>query len=239
MGDPNPAAEVLAAVRAGTASGETMPMRICSACVRSMPIDGAALSLIGKGTDRERVGASGKAARLTEELQIVLGEGPSATAAESGTPLLIGDLSGLDVSRWPSFAKAMTDIDVCALFAFPIQIGAVRLGVLTLFRTSVGQLRPHELTDALRVADVIALLLVGQKGELVEDFDERWLDGSTWTREVHQATGMLISQLGVDAEEAFVRLRSFAFSHDRSLEEVAGAIVARRLSLRVDEYLDL
>jgi hypothetical protein len=52
--------------------------------------------------------------------------------------------------------------------------------------------------------------------------------------EVHQATGMLIVQLGVDAATALVRLRAYAYAHDRRLSEVAGDVVARRLRFAPD-----
>jgi hypothetical protein len=52
--------------------------------------------------------------------------------------------------------------------------------------------------------------------------------------EIDQATGMLTEQLGSGIEEAFVRLRAYAYAHDRRLTEVARDIVARRLRLGPD-----
>jgi AmiR/NasT family two-component response regulator len=52
--------------------------------------------------------------------------------------------------------------------------------------------------------------------------------------EIDQATGMLTEQLGVGIAEAFIRLRSYAYAHDRRLSDLAGDIVARRLRLRPD-----
>ncbi|MEJ8644479.1 ANTAR domain-containing protein [Streptomyces sp. MS1.HAVA.3] len=43
---------------------------------------------------------------------------------------------------------------------------------------------------------------------------------------------MLTVQLGVDVEEAFVRLRAYAYTHGRRLAEVAADVVARRLRFR-------
>jgi AmiR/NasT family two-component response regulator len=47
--------------------------------------------------------------------------------------------------------------------------------------------------------------------------------------EVHQATGMISVQLGVNVAEAFTRLRAHAFAEDWSLSELAAEVVARRL----------
>lgn len=48
-------------------------------------------------------------------------------------------------------------------------------------------------------------------------------------REVHQATGMIIVQLGTDPTSAFMRLRAHAFASERSVESVAHDVVSRIL----------
>jgi AmiR/NasT family two-component response regulator len=52
--------------------------------------------------------------------------------------------------------------------------------------------------------------------------------------EVHQATGMILAQLGVPAQEAFVRLRAHAFATRRPLDDVARDVVARLLVFTQD-----
>lgn len=53
--------------------------------------------------------------------------------------------------------------------------------------------------------------------------------------EIHQATGMVVAQLGVGAADAFARLRAYAFAHDRLLVEVSRDVVARRLDLHENQ----
>lgn len=53
--------------------------------------------------------------------------------------------------------------------------------------------------------------------------------------EVYQATGMIIGQLDVDAAEALVRLRAYAFAQGLTASEAAWAIVERRVSLADEE----
>jgi hypothetical protein len=149
--------------------------------------------------------------------------------------VLVSNLAGVAPGRWPAFAALMAGTGMAALFAFPLQLGAVGLGVLTLYRRAAGRLSVEGLAEGLRVADTLALLLVGSDGgNPAHDLDARWLDRSARTREIDQATGMLIVQLGVGAEAAFARLRAHAFAHDRSLAEVARDVVARRLRLADD-----
>ncbi len=52
--------------------------------------------------------------------------------------------------------------------------------------------------------------------------------------EVHQATGMILAQLGVPAQDAFVRLRAYSFAHRRPVGDVARDVVARRLVFTED-----
>ena len=47
--------------------------------------------------------------------------------------------------------------------------------------------------------------------------------------EVHQATGMVLVQLEIPGEDAFARLRAYAFARGRPLTDVARDVVARRL----------
>ncbi len=46
---------------------------------------------------------------------------------------------------------------------------------------------------------------------------------------MHQATGMILVQLGIPAQDAFVRLRAHTFATRRPLAEVARDVVVRRL----------
>lgn len=51
---------------------------------------------------------------------------------------------------------------------------------------------------------------------------------------IDQATGMLTEQIGVGAEEAFIRLRAYAYAHEHRLVEVAADVVNRRLRFPSD-----
>jgi AmiR/NasT family two-component response regulator len=60
-----------------------------------------------------------------------------------------------------------------------------------------------------------------------------WLEGAESDREeIHQATGMIMAQLGVSAEEALLRLRARAFAQGRTSSDVARAIIDRTADIR-------
>ncbi|WP_341533603.1 ANTAR domain-containing protein [Streptomyces cinnamoneus] len=68
--------------------------------------------------------------------------------------------------------------------------------------------------------------------------DRGFEDLGTYRAEIDQASGMLTVQLGVGIEEAFVRLRAYAYAQGRRLADVAADVVARRLRFSPDAEPD-
>ena len=198
-------------------------------------VDGAAVTVMLSATPRETVYASDPTAVELEELTLTLGEGPGVDAVTDG-PALAADLTSAQcAARWPAFAPAAVDAGAMAVFALPLQVGGIRLGVMDLYRARPGPLRHDQLADALLLADIACALLL----DPVLDEHPHWhgrepeLAGPQHP-EVHQATGMMIVQLEVSAALALVRLRAYAYSHERRLREVAADVVARRLRFTPD-----
>jgi hypothetical protein len=178
------------------------------------------------------------------ELQLMLGEGPCHDVLASAAPVLAADLDDAEPGRrWPAFIPAARELGAGAVFAFPLIVGAIRAGVLGLYRGSPGPLSDRQLGDLLILADAATVMLLGSANGDHQDGDGAGLDGQAPDLAVHraeidQATGMLTVQLDVPVAEAFARLRAYAYSQDRRLAEVAGDIVARRLRLHRDQGQD-
>ena len=141
-----------------------------------------------------------------------------------------------DTQRWPIFAAALAEqTDVRALFAFPLQWGTVTVGVLDLYRRTPGGLSTAQCRDAIRASETGALMLLGVRtdpGHTDADGDSggSWLEHSYSSRaEIHQATGIVLTQLGVSAPQALARMRGYAFVEQRLLIDVARDVVSRRL----------
>jgi hypothetical protein len=225
---------VLAALAGGRpGSGVDVVGRVCRACVRLLPVDGAAVSVMADAGHREVVYTSDAISGALAELQFGLGEGPCFDAYTHGGPVLVADLGAGLPTAWPVFAAQAAEYPVAALFTFPLQIGVVRVATLDTYRSTPGSLAGDELAVALQVADIAALALSGLLGgDRWLDGDGRWMEGAGMRhREVHQATGMLIAHLDLPAAEALARMRAYAFGHGRALRDVAADIVAGRLEL--------
>jgi hypothetical protein len=260
------------AAHAAERGAATTAADVCAVCVATLAVSGAAVTVNGAA---RRTGGRPAASHASadhvicvtddvseqiEELQLTLGEGPRIDALAVGAPVLVPDLDATEaVGRWPAFGPAARLAGVAGLFAFPLQIGAIRVGVLDLYRRQPGPLSGRQLGDSLLLADAATVLLLerqaadgagdgnggtgnggagnggagnegapnvspggpgGQRAELGQ-----------YRAEIDQATGMLTEQLGVSIDEAFVRLRAYAYAHDRRLVDVARDLVGRTLRL--------
>jgi hypothetical protein len=216
--------------------------RICQACVAGLDVDGAVISVLTATVSRETLWATDPTAELLEDLQFTLNEGACMQAATTGTPVLVADLHhSRTAQRWPIFAAAVAEqTDVRALFAFPLQWATVNVGVLDLYRRTPGGLSTAQCRDAISASETAALMLLGVRTDPEHtDADGEscgsWLDHSHSSRaEIHQATGMVLTQLGVSAQQALARMRGYAFVEQRLLIDVARDVVSRRLQFTDD-----
>jgi ANTAR domain len=219
---------------------------ICAVAVSSARLSGAwVVASRGSGPDFV-MGVAGPVSEQLAELQLTLGEGPCHDVLASAAPVLAGHLGDEEFSRrWPAFTPAALQLGVRAVFALPLMVGAIRCGLLGLYRDSPGPLPDRQFGDLLIVADTATMMLLSgadadsADGDGTASEDRAALDGQAQDLALHrteidQATGMLTVQLGVPAAEAFDRLRAYAYSQDRRLADVAGDIVARRLRLHRD-----
>jgi hypothetical protein len=196
--------------------------RACIDAVRALSASGVGVSVMADHGVHGMAAASDPHTAMVEDLQFTYGEGPCIDAFASGSPVLASDLTDGAARRWPVYAPAVRAEGISAVFAFPLQIGAARLGVVDVLRTSPGPLSRADLGRALTVADqMVTLLLDGQeRGDAA---------GVGHRAELFQAQGMVSVQLGVPLAEAMIRIRAYAYAESRPLSEVAAAIVARRL----------
>jgi hypothetical protein len=211
--------------------GTTSPL--CGPFVEEVPVSGASITVFGQSGAQSTICASDELAARLDELQFDLGEGPRWEAARTGRASISADLKGDAHPEWPVFGAAANDLGVGALFSFPIRLGTRLLGVADLYRQSPGPLGDEATRRALRLSHRVARPAARYARISAESLaHDEARDAPALRREVHQATGMILMQLDVDAAEALDLLRAHAFTHDRTVEDVARDVVARRLDFR-------
>ncbi|WP_152627542.1 hypothetical protein [Streptacidiphilus melanogenes] len=101
----------------------------------TLGVDGLTVSLATGGEQAELVWCTDEAAGQFEDLQFTLGEGPGPDAVRAGAMVLVPDLARVRAHRWPALSTESGALAVCAVFCFPMAIGAIRVGVLTVVRS--------------------------------------------------------------------------------------------------------
>jgi hypothetical protein len=215
--------DILSAVQANSRDTEGLPASLVRLCARTLPVSGVGLALMTDDGPAGTVAASDDGALQLEELQFTLGQGPCVDASRTGRPVLAPDLAGTSTRSWPQFAAGADTAGLRAVFAFPLQVGAIRLGVLDLYRDTAGELSQRELADALLFADAATQLLLDLQAQdsaqgappphAVAVLDDR--------AEVHQATGVVSVRTGASLAQALALLRARAYAEDRPIGDLA------------------
>src|SRR5580658_4670585 len=211
------------------------PPTLATLCLRILvllPVSGASIVLMSRGHDQGLAGASGESALAGQDLEFTLGQGPGVDAYADGRTVLVEDLSASD-GRWPLFCPTAVDLGVHSMCALPLQVGPIRLGVLSLYGDKPGLIALENLADAQLVADLITHLVIGLQSETASETIAFALESSDYRAVVHQATGMISAQLDCGIEEALVRLRGHAFAAERPIDVIAEGVVDG--SIRFDE----
>ena len=219
--------------------------------MHTVPVTGVAAAVMTDAGHAVRVHATDEVAARLDEVQFELGEGPAREAFGNGYPVLMADIGDpATAGRWPAFTHAAREAGAAAVFALPLQLGAIQVGALLMYRTEPGELDPAAFAEALRIADSITYVLVNLVGPTLGEPDRSAMaahdtdpdgegpmgvliepDDTMYRAVVHQAAGMLSAQLGVSLDEALARLRAHAFAEGESLTDVARAVVTRTLRL--------
>jgi len=207
---------------------------LCDPFLDLFPVAGASLSLLSGPVGQSTICASSPTAVRLDELQFDLGEGPCWQALKSHRPVLAPNLRNAIYTDWPVFSAAVANdrdaTEVASMFAFPMVVGSLDIGAVDLYSDSPETMTMSDVSDASALASVAAWQVLRRVLE-EQQFDAEVDNAASRTsrREVHQATGMVLAQLNVSADDAALLLRAHAFSSGRSVREVAADVVERRL----------
>jgi len=202
--------------------------QLCRTLTSDLAVTGAAMNLMSAaGGTNGVVAASDDRSRDVDELQFSTGEGPCHEAFTARRPVLTPDLRAVADGRWPGYSTAALDAGVGAVFAFPLHVGAVILGILDVYADQPGSLSQEQVAAALACAQQATEILLD--GDLVSTDGRLDRDLSTVLNhraEIYQAQGMVLVDLGVDPAEALTRMRAHAFGNDKPLIDLAREIIS-------------
>jgi hypothetical protein len=194
-----------------------------------LEVDGASVATVGPVLGSETLSASDFQAARLDELQFDLGEGPCWDAMTSGHAVVEPDIRGRPSTTWPAFSPALDKEDVGALIVFPLRIGPLQLGAVDLY---CHEATPFDASTRDRGSQlaVAASRLVFKRAMEEGAADPEDLAVPRFSRRtVHQATGMVLAQLQISADDAHLLIQGQAFASGRTMADVATDIVERRL----------
>ena len=212
-------------------SAEALPTTLVESCRDLFGLDGVGISLTGEV--RIPLAATSTDAVTAEALQTTIGEGPCLTAAGHGTTV-VADATSM-AATWPVFGAALTDgTPFRSVASVPLRTGGGSwFGAVDLYSVDADAATLNAvIDDAALVGEVMAASLVdvagvaGLRGAL-----SRWMQSPSANHRfrVWNAVGMMMAYAGEPSRDALARLRGYAFSHNLSLDELAGRLANRQL----------
>src|SRR6476661_8003591 len=124
----------------GVGNGGFETKRLCVVGAGITHLSGAGILLMSGDIAHGSVCSSNETSAVIERLQFELGEGPCVDAYRDDRPVLEADLAEPALVRWPAFTEPALAAGARAVFGFPMQVGAARLGALNLYRDAPGAL---------------------------------------------------------------------------------------------------
>lgn len=199
-----------------------LPGTLATDCARLLGVSDITISFFG-ASDQVLLSSSSDDARSVDEWEFTLQEGPCFDAAVTGTSTT-GETAPSRTNPWPRLSAKAHALGYQSIAGIPWRVEGTTFATLNL-QDRDGIIPPETLADAEHIADELASLLVGSLGQQPPSLDQP-ADHDTF----HQATGMVMTQMGIDAGSAVEVLRAHAWSHDRLLGDVASEVVARTLT---------
>jgi hypothetical protein len=226
--DEPPVLARFATILASLSTEESLTIRLCEASRRMLDAEGAAATLSYKDAERLTIHVTDELAAKLDDLQDVLREGPGFDAVHT-RDVVVASFGDRAEPRWPLLEERLAELAFGGVVtAIPLHADESIVGVLTLY-TRQRDART-DLSTARFLGGTLGAALLQYPHSGVPDSAAGELWGSR--AQVHQATGMVVAQVGVRAEDALALLRGQAFSRNMSLIDVAREIIERRINFR-------
>jgi hypothetical protein len=210
------------------------PESFARAFVDVFPISGAAVSTLGDVLGTETISASDQIAARLDELQFDYIEGPCWDALATRRPVLEPGLAIGGGGQWPVFTPAARDTGVRSIFAFPLLAGTVPLGAIDLYALSHVTLSDDQCRQAIAMGEIIGQHVLRRA---IREGDHPTEEPSPRfsRRVIHQATGVVLAQLQISADDAALVIQGHAFTLGRPVKSIAQDIVDGTLSFHRGE----
>ncbi len=203
---------------------------LTSRCVQLLDTSAAGILLADPDGHLRVIGASTEQIELLELFQIQNDQGPCLDCYSTGAVVVESDLRRS--TPWPKFSAESVRVGFPSVCAVPMRLNDVILGCMNLFMAEPVALSAGEVAIAQALADVASIAIVQDLATRQAVIREDQLQHALNSRiAIEQAKGMIAERGGLDMDDSFAKLRSFARNNNRGLTEVAEALVAGTLPI--------
>lgn len=198
---------------------------LCERSVELLPADAAGLILADHRGVLQVMASTTTEARVLELFVLQNDEGPCLDCYSTGRQMVNIDLDEV-AQRWPRFHAALTEAGYRSTQALPLRLRGQVVGVLNLFRKEPATLTGTEVDLGQALCDIATVGLLQERavrqGHLLAEQLQSALNSRIM---LEQAKGILSERAGINVDEAFTLMRSYARRNQRPLVGVAGAVI--------------
>ncbi|MFW3172849.1 GAF and ANTAR domain-containing protein [Geodermatophilus sp. CPCC 206100] len=186
---------------------------------------GAAVTLVDEHGTRSKA-ASNSAAEQADTLQYEYDEGPCLTAWRNRELVRVDDTT--TDGRWPRWNEAVSRLGVRSVLSAPLLAGGDEsIGAMKVYCERPMNYGPQDEHVMRLLASQAAILLANTQSLAAARRLSRQLTDALAGRDaIAQATGVLLAQGARSRQDAFATLAATARQSERSVEDVARALLA-------------
>ena len=219
---------------------ELLPSRLMRAAAQVLPVAGCGISAFTRYRHRVPLGASDEDAALAERLQFTVGEGPCLQAYSHLAPVMAS--AAQMGSAWPAFhSELVVRTPYRSILSIPIvEQGLMQEAAMDFYFTETDRTLDRPERHAVDAAvDVVVALLAAGSG-----LNDPHVPGPVWLNNasvdaralVWTAAGMIDVAMDLATPDALAILRGYAYSHRRTVDEIAHSLVTGALPVESLKY---
>jgi GAF domain-containing protein len=204
-------------------------LKVTSFAAAAIPgADGAGLRLI-EHSGPDTMVASADFVRAVDDVQYGIGEGPCLMAVATRETQRSGSLGG--EPRWPRFGPQAGRLGVHSALSLPLILGERVVGALNVYGQAHDAFDEHAVALGERFSSPAAVtaahaLLLEESRRTTAQLERALVNRAV----IDQAMGIIMSRTGLNADEAFDRLRQRSQLDDLKLADVARQLVTQAVA---------
>jgi GAF domain-containing protein len=219
----------LAGLLTATSSFEDLMQKIADLSGRAVPAASTCGITLSENGHVITVASADPLARLLDEQQYEVDDGPCLQAMRTGRIVLSDDLSR--ESRWDGYPAKAVAHGVWSVYSSPLVVGERPIGALNLYATTAGAFTEDSRDAAMQLTALAAATVTAA----LRHYDEATLTDHLRTAlssrsVIDQALGIIMGMQRCPPDTAFDILRTVSQNRNIPLREVAAELVRKTIS---------